>query len=498
MTAGNFIATTATTPTSTFANTTLYMRSGSPKANYFCTKFDFALQRTKMTKLRAFGDPDLMYSVVFANVLVGVVAVVAMKLPAVIWDGGVYFLSLCVVGCSAFYFGGRLQKQYKTHDMIQNSLEDQDAEVPVYIARRSEKATETSALLNTIITILKPGIIDGVRESLKEPIEVGGGYFLYMNKFKLKEHKIVTQDFRVIQKKYLGPDELLLGGKLFLAGDPEIEFQLKSKNAFKPSVDGDINKLNLSANINCKLDFTTYILTIWFTGNIKPDIDLDIDVSIFPLPVNLITEGIVRGLFGKYTESQPLIIEYLMPKEDPQSALPDGSPEFVENVSEQSLSEQSSTYIPDAGTLCITNIRAKDLKAMDVGGQSDPYLKIYIDGEHSKKHKTKHIPKTLNPKWKEKFNLKVRSTLHTIKFEIMDYDFIGKDDVCGHVIKQIAKFTKVNKEKQSHELYLAPQGSIFFDSEWHSDTIDAEKTEKNLKSRKARARPACLVDGKRS
>ena len=41
-------------------------------------------------------------------------------------------------------------------------------------------------------------------------------------------------------------------------------------------------------------------------------------------------------------------------------------------------------------------------------------------------------------------------------FEVKDYDMIGKDDICGHVVKQISKFAKT-EEMTSYELLLVPQ-----------------------------------------
>ena len=72
------------------------------------------------------------------------------------------------------------------------------AETPDYIAGNDVKPHEISALLNTIVHILKPGIIDGLRDSLQEPQEVGGGYTLYVKQFELDKHKIVFQDTKVV------------------------------------------------------------------------------------------------------------------------------------------------------------------------------------------------------------------------------------------------------------------------------------------------------------
>lgn len=48
-------------------------------------------------------------------------------------------------------------------------------------------------------------------------------------------------------------------------------------------------------------------------------------------------------------------------------------------------------------------IQAADLAAMDLGGTSDPYVKVYLLPDRKKKHETKVHRKTLNPTFDEKF-----------------------------------------------------------------------------------------------
>lgn len=48
---------------------------------------------------------------------------------------------------------------------------------------------------------------------------------------------------------------------------------------------------------------------------------------------------------------------------------------------------------------------------MDMGGTSDPYVKVYLMPDKKKKFETKVHRKTLNPTFNEQFTFKVRSLL---------------------------------------------------------------------------------------
>lgn len=69
------------------------------------------------------------------------------------------------------------------------------------------------------------------------------------------------------------------------------------------------------------------------------------------------------------------------------------------------MSSHTKTNIPpkkkkasgEDGTLVITVVAARGLKAMDRGGTSDPYARIRIG--KNVVGKTKHIKKTLEPQW---------------------------------------------------------------------------------------------------
>lgn len=55
----------------------------------------------------------------------------------------------------------------------------------------------------------------------------------------------------------------------------------------------------------------------------------------------------------------------------------------------------------------MTVIQAEDLPALDMGGTSDPYVKVYLLPDKKKKFETKVHRKTLSPVFNETFVFKV-------------------------------------------------------------------------------------------
>jgi len=90
-------------------------------------------------------------------------------------------------------------------------------------------------------------------------------------------------------------------------------------------------------------------------------------------------------------------------------------------------------------TLIVKVIQAVDLPAMDLGGVSDPYVKVYLipETKGQKKFETKVHRKTLNPFFNQTFefkNLPYAETFDkTLMFSIFDYDRFSKHDQIGEV-----------------------------------------------------------------
>ncbi|XP_021964967.1 synaptotagmin 1 [Folsomia candida] len=87
--------------------------------------------------------------------------------------------------------------------------------------------------------------------------------------------------------------------------------------------------------------------------------------------------------------------------------------------------------------LTVSIMQAADLVAMDSGGTSDPYVKVFFAGDKKKKFKTKVHPKTLNPTFNETFvfkNIPFGDMMaKTLMIQCFDFDRFGKHDQIGEI-----------------------------------------------------------------
>ncbi|XP_063240457.1 synaptotagmin 1 isoform X2 [Bacillus rossius redtenbacheri] len=98
----------------------------------------------------------------------------------------------------------------------------------------------------------------------------------------------------------------------------------------------------------------------------------------------------------------------------------------------------SLRYVPTAGKLTVVILEAKNLKKMDVGGLSDPYVKIALmqNGKRLKKKKTSIKKCTLNPYYNESFTFEVpfeQIQKVNLVITVVDYDRIGTSEPIGKV-----------------------------------------------------------------
>uniref|UniRef100_A0A6B2E8M3 Putative ca2+-dependent phospholipid-binding protein synaptotagmin n=1 Tax=Phlebotomus kandelakii TaxID=1109342 RepID=A0A6B2E8M3_9DIPT len=99
----------------------------------------------------------------------------------------------------------------------------------------------------------------------------------------------------------------------------------------------------------------------------------------------------------------------------------------------------SLRYVPTAGKLTVVILEAKNLKKMDVGGLSDPYVKIALmqNGKRLKKKKTSIKKCTLNPYYNESFSFEVPfEQIQKVQLvvTVVDYDRIGTSEPIGKVM----------------------------------------------------------------
>ncbi|XP_051975802.1 synaptotagmin-1-like [Xyrauchen texanus] len=108
---------------------------------------------------------------------------------------------------------------------------------------------------------------------------------------------------------------------------------------------------------------------------------------------------------------------------------------------------------------------ASSLKAMDSGGTSDPYVKVYILPNKSKTFETKVFRKTLNPVFNENFKYQISQkelTESTLVMQVYDFNRFSKHDIIGeirlnlstvdwnHVIEEWRDLNEESKHEQEH------------------------------------------------
>ncbi|KAF7229352.1 synaptotagmin-10 isoform X1 [Nothobranchius furzeri] len=96
----------------------------------------------------------------------------------------------------------------------------------------------------------------------------------------------------------------------------------------------------------------------------------------------------------------------------------------------------SLCYLPTAGRMTLTVIKCRNLKAMDITGSSDPYVKVYLicNGRRLKKRKTTIKKSTLNPVYNEAiiFDIPPENVEQvSLSIMVMDYDRVGHNEVIG-------------------------------------------------------------------
>lgn len=102
--------------------------------------------------------------------------------------------------------------------------------------------------------------------------------------------------------------------------------------------------------------------------------------------------------------------------------------------------------------------QAADLKAMDNGGTSDPYVIVYLTSDMRKKYETKVYRKTLNPIFNESFTFQVppaEVSEATLVMQIYDFNRFAKHDIIGEVRLPLASVSLQHIIEQWSDLVVA-------------------------------------------
>ncbi|XP_075461889.1 synaptotagmin-3 [Ascaphus truei] len=158
----------------------------------------------------------------------------------------------------------------------------------------------------------------------------------------------------------------------------------------------------------------------------------------------------------------------------------------------------SLCYLPTAGRLTVTIIKASNLKAMDLTGFSDPYVKasLICEGRRLKKRKTSIKKNTLNPTYNEAlvFDIPNENMDHvSLTIAVMDYDCIGHNEVIG--MCRVGSDADTPGREHWTEMLGNPRKPI---EHWHQ--LVEEKALNNFmsKSPPPREKPSIVVDNTQS
>nr|XP_046188165.1 synaptotagmin-6-like [Oncorhynchus gorbuscha] len=144
----------------------------------------------------------------------------------------------------------------------------------------------------------------------------------------------------------------------------------------------------------------------------------------------------------------------------------------------------SLCYLPTAGRLTMTVIKCRNLKAMDITGYSDPYVKVSLesDGRRLKKRKTTIKRNTLNPTYNEAIIFDIppenmdQVSLH---ISVMDYDLVGHNEIIG--VNRVGSHAEGLGRDHWNEMLAYPRKPI---AHWHP-LLEATESQKEWKTRNA-------------
>lgn len=128
----------------------------------------------------------------------------------------------------------------------------------------------------------------------------------------------------------------------------------------------------------------------------------------------------------------------------------------------------SLRYVPTANKLTVVILEAKNLKPMDLGGSSDPYVKVQLtlDKRKWKKRKTSVKKKTLAPYYNESFTFTV--TFEQIQrinlvISVWDYDAVTRNDAIGKIY--LGCDASGNQLRHWADMLSSPRRPV---AQWHS------------------------------
>ncbi|QPG77149.1 hypothetical protein FOA43_004554 [Brettanomyces nanus] len=148
----------------------------------------------------------------------------------------------------------------------------------------------------------------------------------------------------------------------------------------------------------------------------------------------------------------------------------------------------SADSIGNSGMLHLRLLRAEGLPSADKNGKSDPFVRLYLNGEEFFKSKTKK--KTLNPEWNEDVDINIDNRAASVmRIKVSDWDFgVEQDDELGDYKFPLSDLNPFASDWQDLQFSLADPdnnsaGEIYlqalYKSEYHT-VLSAEKALPNV------------------
>lgn len=293
-----------------------------------------------------------------------------------------------------------------------------------------------------------------------------------------KKDKIITEagnDTNISSKLVLGLSDItnydtgvlvmtILGSKFSTPGYFQIFFNKQGHPAFE-------TKVNQQSNINFSFDYL-----------IKELIKYSLVTFRIAEKSN---QTLKKSTSNELTMPTLALIQHTYDKET-LLRIPDNSnvlklktkflPASIENL-------PPADSIGNSGTLYIEIIDAYNLLAKDSNNKSDPFVKLYLNGEEFYKTKTKK--KTLEPVFNESTSVEVDSRVQSVlRFKVNDWDFgVEQDDKIGEYKLALKSIDPFKEQMTDYQIDLiADDGSsagvlnvrLGFKPEYHT-LVSAEK-----------------------
>ncbi|XP_054259840.1 synaptotagmin-7-like isoform X2 [Macrosteles quadrilineatus] len=129
----------------------------------------------------------------------------------------------------------------------------------------------------------------------------------------------------------------------------------------------------------------------------------------------------------------------------------------------------SLCYHPSNSILTLTLLKARNLKAKDINGKSDPYVKVWLQfgDKRIEKRKTPIFKCTLNPVFNENFSFnvpweKIREC--SLDIMVMDFDNIGRNELIGRILLAGKNGSGASETKHWQDMITKPRQTIV---QWH-------------------------------